>query len=89
MNKFNYLFALLLGALVSFTSCDKDDDLSPEELEANQTEELIGKLEYLLNPRMYDSYTKRIKAAAQLQVFEVESMWDEIEQFITNYKFTH
>ncbi|MBI9059159.1 MAG: hypothetical protein JEZ01_15465 [Labilibaculum sp.] len=41
MNKFNYLFALLLGALVSFTSCDKDDDLSPEELEAKQTEELI------------------------------------------------
>ncbi|WP_027471476.1 hypothetical protein [Saccharicrinis fermentans] len=41
MNKFNWLFALLIGALVSFTACDDDDELTAEELEAKQTEELL------------------------------------------------
>ncbi len=41
MKKFNVFFALLLGAMVSFTACSKDDELTAEELEAKQTKELI------------------------------------------------
>ncbi|MBI9062020.1 MAG: hypothetical protein JEZ14_08515 [Marinilabiliaceae bacterium] len=41
MKKFNVFFALLLGAMVSFTACSKDDELTAEELEAKQTKELV------------------------------------------------
>lgn len=41
MKKFNVFFALLLGAMVSFTACSKDDELTAEELEAKQTKELL------------------------------------------------
>lgn len=41
MKKFNVFFALLLGAMISFTSCSDDDELTAEELEAKQTKELL------------------------------------------------
>jgi len=44
MKKMNLFFALMVGALIGFTSCSKDDDLSPEELEAKQTKELLEKI---------------------------------------------
>jgi len=44
MKKFNVFFALLLGAMVSFTACSKDDELTAEELEAKQTKELLEKI---------------------------------------------
>lgn len=42
MRKVNVFFALLLGTMIGFTSCSEDDELTPEELEAKQTEELLG-----------------------------------------------
>lgn len=42
MFKFNLLFALLLGTVVAFTSCS-DDELTPEEIEAKEKQELIDK----------------------------------------------
>jgi len=44
MNKMNGIYALLLGALVCLTACSKEDELSPEELEAKQTKELLEKI---------------------------------------------
>lgn len=41
MSKFNILIALLFGALLSFTACSDDDELTPEELEAKQKSELL------------------------------------------------
>jgi hypothetical protein len=41
MRKVNVFLALLMGVMVLFTSCSEDDDLSSEELEAKQTEELL------------------------------------------------
>lgn len=41
MRKVNVFFALLLGTMIGFTSCSEDDELTPEELEAKQTEELL------------------------------------------------
>ncbi len=45
MKKMNWLWALMFGLLVSFTACSSDDDeLSPEEVEAQQTEELLSEI---------------------------------------------
>ncbi|WP_430972302.1 hypothetical protein [Sunxiuqinia rutila] len=44
MKKRNLFFALLLGAVASFTSCSKDDDLTPEEIEANEKQELVDEV---------------------------------------------
>lgn len=41
MSKINIFFTLLLGAVVSFSSCSKDDELTPEELEAKEAKELL------------------------------------------------
>lgn len=41
MKKMNLYFALLLGAMISFTACSKDDELTAEEKEAKQTKELL------------------------------------------------
>lgn len=44
MNKLNGFFALMMGAIISLTACSKDDELTPEELEAKQTQELLEKI---------------------------------------------
>lgn len=44
MKKRNVIFALLLGAVASFTSCSKDDDLTPEEIEAKEKQELVAEI---------------------------------------------
>ncbi len=41
MKKVSLFFTLLLGAMVCFTSCSDDDELTPEEQEAKQKEELL------------------------------------------------
>nr|WP_321451317.1 hypothetical protein [uncultured Carboxylicivirga sp.] len=42
MKSIKLLLALFLGATISFTSCSSDDELTPEEQEAKQTEELLA-----------------------------------------------
>ncbi len=44
MKKRNLFFVLFLGAVVSFTSCSKDEELTPEELEAKQKQELVAEI---------------------------------------------
>ncbi len=62
MKKMNLFFALMVGALIGFSSCSKDDDLSPEELEAKQTKELLEKIS-----ANYDAITSKKWALKEFQ----------------------
>ncbi|WP_142531814.1 hypothetical protein [Saccharicrinis carchari] len=44
MKKMNVFFVLMLGAVVSFSSCSSDDDLTPEEQEAKDKKELLAEI---------------------------------------------
>lgn len=41
MKKMNFYFALLIGAIMSFSACSSDDEMTEEEKEAQQTQELL------------------------------------------------
>ncbi len=41
MKKMNFYLALLLSSVISFTACSSDDEMSEEEKEAQETQELL------------------------------------------------
>ena len=68
MKRMNVLFALMLGVLVSFTACDSDDDLTPEEQEAKQKEELIETIEGNFNSIVSKKWImKEFQPSAQME----------------------
>ena len=92
MKKMNFYFALLIGAIMSFSACSSDDEMTEEEKEAQQTQELLETITTNFNNITSKKWTlKQFEPSASM--LEASKTWicgiDYYYKSCTSFRFQY